>query len=70
MKNNYYKPITRSYYDDNDEIQTGRFIARGQWADGHLSYSRLDENDEPIDDEDCCYIQRRYTNGGLYMERI
>lgn len=66
-----YKIITRNYYETWDsEMKTGRFIARGQWADGHLAYSRLDENDNPIDDEECCYVQLRYTNGGLYMQRI
>ena len=47
----------------------GTFIARGQWADGHLAYSRLDENNEVIEDEECVYVQLRGYNG-LFMQRI
>lgn len=66
-----YKIIKRRYYESmNDfQVKTGRFIARGMWADGHLAYSRLDENDKPIDDEECCYVQLR-GKYGLFMQRI
>ncbi len=67
-----YKIITRKYYETMDDtgVKVGKFIARGQWADGHLAYSRLDENNNPIEDEECCYIQLRSYRGGLYMQRI
>ena len=67
-----YKVIERNYYESMDalELKKGRFIAHGQWADGHLAYSRLDENDEVIEDEECVYVQLRSYNGGLYMQRI
>lgn len=66
-----YKIIKRDYYEDNSNIvKTGLFVARGQWADGHLAYSRLDNNGNEIEDEQCAYVQLRYSNGGLYMQRI
>lgn len=69
--NKFYKPITRNYYDSPSQLtpKKGRFIARGLWADGHLAYSLLDENDNPIEDEDCMYVQLRGRHG-LFMERI
>lgn len=58
MKSLYYKPITRNYYDiDVDEWKVGRFIARGDFADGHLAYTRIDENGEDIEGEETCYYQ-------------
>lgn len=67
-----YKIITRKYYESMSDtnFKIGRFIARGQWADGHLAYSRLDENNNPIEDDECSYVQLRSYNGGLYMQRI
>ena len=67
-----YKVIERNYYESMGALtlKKGRFIAHGQWADGHLAYSRLDENDEVIEDEECVYVQLRSYNGGLYMQRI
>lgn len=68
-----YKIITRKYYEsyNKDEVlKIGKFIARGQWADGHLAYSRLDENNNPIEEDECSYVQLRSYNGGLYMQRI
>ena len=65
-----YKPIKRSYYDiESKEWKIGTFIARGQWADGHLAYSLLDENGEPIEDEECSYVQIRDFHS-LIMVRI
>lgn len=66
-----YKIITRRYYESMNALmyKKGRFIARGQWADGHLAYSRLDDNNEPIEDEDCVYVQLR-GKYGLFMQRI
>lgn len=68
---NFYKPIKRQYYESmsDDTLKMGVFIARGQWADGHLAYSRLDENNNPIEDEECSYVQLRGEHG-LYMQRI
>ena len=66
-----YKIIKRDYYEDyTTNKESGFFVARGQWADGHLAYSRCDANGNVIDDNDCCYVQLRYSNGGLYMQRI
>lgn len=67
-----YKIVTRKYYETMNDLtpKVGKFVARGQWADGHLAYSRLDENNNPIDDEECAYVQLRSYNGGLYMQRI
>ena len=69
---NTYKPIKRKYYESmNDlEVKIGYFIARGQWADGHLAYSRINENGELVDDEECMYVQLRSHRGYLYMQRI
>lgn len=67
----YYRVITRWYYDSPSQLtpKKGNFIARGQWADGHLAYSLLDENNDPIDEEDCMYVQLRGRTG-LFMQRI
>lgn len=68
-----YKIITRKYYEsyNKDEVlKVGKFIARGQWADGHLAYSRLNQDGTEIEDEECSYVQLRFSNGGLYMQRI
>ena len=69
--NTYYKPIKRRYYESMSdfEVKVGTFITCGQWADGHLVYSRLDDNGEPIDDEECMYVQLRGSYG-LFMQRI
>lgn len=55
---------------NDTKVKQGKFIARGQWADGHLAYSRIDENNNPIDDEECAYVQLRSIYGYLYMIRI
>ena len=68
-----YKMIKRKYYESmNDKtLKDGLFIARGQWADGHLAYSRINENGEAVsEDEECAYVQLRSVNGYLYMQRI
>ena len=66
------KTITRKFYETmNDKVQrTGKFICIGQWADGHLAYSRVDDNGNVIDGEDGRYVQLRSYNGGLYMQGI
>lgn len=64
-----YKAVTRKYVDYDGKTGIARFIARGQMADGHLAYSRVDENNDCIDDEECCWIQIRGYNG-LIMSRI
>ena len=58
----FYKVIQRDYQDPNtNEWRYGRFVARGQWADGHLAYSRVDMAGEPLsEDDDCTYFQVRY----------
>lgn len=62
------KEITRNYLQDGI-INTAKFICEGQWADGHLAYSRLDEHGEIIEEDRCMYAQIR-TNGQLLMIRI
>ncbi len=65
-----YKVIKRWYYEDIAD-RTGKwgyFIARGQWADGHLAYTRLDEKGNEV--EETCYVQLRRLNGGLFMARV
>ena len=72
--NQFYKQITRYYYDsysNSEKPQVGKFIARGQWANGHLAYSRFDE--DGYECEECSYVQLRgYINGKscLYMQRV
>ena len=75
-----YKPIKRRYFETHsmlEESKEGTFIAQGQWADGHLAYSRIDENGNPYPDEDCAYVQIRGTLmkdhqviARQYMQRI
>lgn len=70
MKSLYYKPINRYYYDgDSEELKFGRFVARGDFADGHLAYTRLDENDNEIEGEETCYYQVQF-GGRLVMMHI
>lgn len=66
------KQIKRRYYESMSsyELKTGTFICEGQWADGHLAYSLLDENGNPIEEERGMYVQLRSNNGYLYMQRI
>lgn len=66
-----YKAIRRNYYEDWNclTFKKGIFIAQGQWADGHLAYSRLDEDGKVIEDEQGAYVQLRGRNG-LFMQRI
>jgi hypothetical protein len=67
-----YKIIERDYYETMGAliVKRGKFIARGKWADGHLAYSRLDDNENEIEGEECAYVQLRSFNGGLFMQRI
>lgn len=62
------KEITRNYLQDG-EVNTAKFICEGQWADGHLAYSRLDNNGEIIEEDRGMYAQIR-ENGQLLMVRI
>lgn len=66
------KIITRNYYECMGALtmKTGRFICTGEWADGHLAYSRVDENDNIIEEEEGCYVQLRSYRGGLFMQHI
>lgn len=65
------KPIKRQWtYDYSDQIQgVALFVATGQWHDGHLAYSMLDENGEIIPEHEGSFFQVRY-NGKLLMVRI
>ena len=62
------KTIRRDYLQDG-EINTANFICEGEWADGHLAYSRLDDNGEIIEDDRGMYAQVR-EYGHLLMIRI
>ena len=66
-----YKIIERRYYESMNSLtpKKGKFIASGMWADGHLAYSRLDDNGNVIEDEECVYVQLR-GQYGLFMQRI
>ena len=69
-----YKIIKRRYFETHsifEQSKVGLFIARGQWADNHLAYSRVDENGDTIDE--CSYVQiRGHLKSGerLYMQRV
>ena len=72
-----YKIITREYYDEATNTRLmGKFIAEGRWADGHLAYSRLNDDNEVIDGEECAYYQIRVLSHDdwhketLFMRRI
>ena len=64
-----YKIIERKYYETIGQLtpKKGKFVAGGQWADGHLAYSLLDDNGYEV--EVCAYVQLRGRNG-LFMQRI
>ena len=64
-----YKPIIRAYEDEYGKRHIGLFIARGQWANGRLSYSLLDNKGKEVEGEECAYYQVR-ENHGLIMYRI
>lgn len=67
------KIIKRRYFDSNSifkKSRMGYFINTGVWADGHLAYSRVDEHNNIIEDEDGVYVQLRSLRGYLYMQRI
>lgn len=64
-----YKVIKRKY-SKNGKIAEGYFIAQGQWADGHLAYSRCNINGKVLSETEAgSYIQIRST-AGLIMIRI
>lgn len=70
MRSLYHKPVDRLYFDEDDNrLKDGTFIARGEQADGHLAYTRLDEEGNDIEGEETSYIQRR-TSVGLVMFHI
>lgn len=64
------KTIKRNYYEEPNatELKNGTFICIGQWANGNLAYSRLDDNGDVIEEEDGMYYQIR-ENGKLVMVR-
>lgn len=66
------KIITRKYYETmtDGSGNIGKFIATGIWSDGHLAYSRVDENGNIIDGEEGHYVQLRSVNGHLFMQGI
>lgn len=66
------KQIKRRYYESMNAMtmKTGTFVCTGQWADGHLAYSRLDDNGEIIEEDEGMFVQLRSNYGYLYMQRI
>lgn len=67
------KTIKRKYYESIGSLETkiGYFIATGQWADGHLAYSRLDNDGNIIEDEEGLYVQlRSERDNTLFMLHI
>ena len=62
------KTIRRNYLQDG-EVNQANFICEGEWGDKHLAYSRLDDNNEIIEEDRCMYAQVR-ENGHLLMIRI
>lgn len=55
-----YKMITRKYYDpDTKEIKQGLFVAEGEWANGNLAYTRYLDEEIPIEDDACMWVQKR-----------
>lgn len=62
------KEIIRNYYEyEGAELTSnGRFVNTGIFADGHLAYSRVDENGDIIEEEEGRYAQIR-ENGKLVM---
>lgn len=46
-----------------------KFINTGIWADGHLAYSRLDDQGNVIEEDEGMFVQIRFA-GKLIMERI
>ena len=65
------KVIKRQWtYDYSDAIQgEALFIATGQWSNGSLAYSMLDENGNIDPKHEGSFYQVRY-NGKLLMVRI
>lgn len=67
---NYYKTIKRLYCANAQEcvdhnFKEGLFVAQGQWSNGQLAYSRINEDEEVL--EDCCYVQMRFANKYVMM---
>ena len=65
------KTIKRRYYESFSDLtaKTGNFINTGIWADGHLAYSRVDDNGNIIPEEEGVYLQMR-TQYGYFMQHI
>lgn len=67
------KPMKRiwcyAYEEEIDPNRTANFVCGGQWADGHLAYSRLDDNDEIIPEDECEFYQIKVA-GKMIMVRI
>ena len=62
------KTIRRTY-DYCGKIGQANFICEGEWADGHLAYSMLDDNNEVIEEDRGMFAQVRF-NEHLRMIRI
>lgn len=67
------KPIKRNWIYDSDykEVRQGEtyFIATGQWGDGKIAYSMLDQNGNIVEEHDSAFYQIR-SNGKLLMVRF
>ena len=65
------KIIRRTYLMGcNEEFQeNGKFIADGEFADRHIAYSLLDDNNEIIEEHQAMFAQMR-IDGKMIMYRI
>ena len=67
------KAIKRNWMYDHDYTDTlqgeAMFIATGQWADGRLAYSMLDDNNNVMPEHDSSFVQIRH-DGKLVMVRV
>ena len=63
------KILTRDYIYVDEYKTNGRFVEVGQMADGHKSYSILNDNNEVVEEDAGMFVQIRYNNK-LVMYRI
>ena len=71
-KDEYGRKIKIRTYQNgcgNPFEENGKFVEDGMWADGHIAYSRLNDNDQVIEEEQGCYAQMR-IDGQMIMYRI
>lgn len=60
----------RLYVEKYGEINMGRFIVTGEWANGLKAYSRIDEDGNIIPEEEGAYYQQITPMGNKYMLHV